>query len=198
MSAFVCGSRVALHLVRMSDNREWMITPRLETTPGLNTSSWTFNFSDLGLGRYRIKVTSDAGCNAQSGVFNLTGCDYALEGVRFSDGRALESEISAGKGREITGAFSVAVRWNGVRLPTAFAPGTPWGNRLRVQSTITGAYINDSRRGVNFTYESAGGGGLMNINLPFRIERDAIAHMMTGSRRIPLEFSIYNRAEVNG
>ncbi len=191
MSAFVCGNSAALRLVRVSDNREWVINSRLETTPGLNTSSWAFNYPDLGLGRFRIKVVSDAGCTGQSGVFNLTGCDYALESVRFRDGRPLDTGISADTGRYVTGAFSVAVRWNGVRLPSSFAPGTPWGNNLRVRSTITGNYINDPHSGVNFTYESAGAGGLITVHLPFRFERDAIAHMATSGRRIPLEFSFH-------
>lgn len=190
MSLSACGNSVELRPVRLSDNHEWVYR-RLSVTPGRNTVAMTFDPGVFRPGQYRLRIVSSTGCTAQSPVFTLAACDYALEGVRFSDGRTLESGISAGTGQYVTGAFSVTVRWNGIRLPASFSPGTPWGNLLRVRSTLTGTYINDPPAGTNFTYESARGGGLITVYLPFRFVRDAVPAMMTATRRIPLEFSFH-------
>ncbi len=181
MSAFACGNVVNISFVRLSDGHERVAGRRVSTTPGRNIITMTFDrvFSP---GHYRLMIISDAGCNAQTD-FNLVATDLGLESVSFSDGRTLESGINTGTGQYVTGTFSVAVRWNRI--------GNPWRNKLKVRSVLTGTYINNPTTGTAISNESMRSDGLINVRLPFRFERDAVSAMMTGTRRIPLEFSIH-------
>ncbi len=189
-----CGNQVNIYAIREGTDNRIYIT-QVHTTPGSNNWGWLANPDNISIGRYHIEIESSEGCKIRGAAFEVKSCDYAVETVTFLSGRSLATGIDTREGSVITGTFRVKVRWNGIELPSTFAPGTEWGNRMTVRSILTGETINTPRLGTNFDYTDAaptgivGASSLINVDIPFQLTRDDIANMMTDSRNIPLEFS---------
>ncbi len=185
-----CGDQVTITAVRQSDGHQTRVRS-MDAHPGENHLSWPVSQDSFEIGDYQLRFESDSGCTVRTAAFHVVGCDYALDTVTFSDGRPLSSGIDAGSGRTVSGTFRVTVRWNGIPLPPTFAPGTEWGNQLRVASTRTGEVICAPITGANFDYTTSRSGGPITVDVPFSFERDAIGGMRTESRNIPLQFSLH-------
>lgn len=190
-----CGDRVRVFAVEEGSDHKILLEARW-AQPGDNSFTWFVNPDTFHFGRYQIYIETSEGCRIRGAAFEITGCDYAIESVTFLDGRPLTAGVDARSGSIIHGGFRVKIRWNKIELPSSFAPGTAWGNLMKVRSTITGEIINVPASGINFDYtdvSTTSGGRSLNdiiyLNVPFEFERDDIAGMVTGSRNIPLEFS---------
>lgn len=190
-----CGNIVDIYAIRERSSNRIRLT-QVAAEPGDNNWTWLVNSGTITPGtRYHIEIESLEGCKIRGAAFEVQSCDYAIESVTFRNGRSLATGVDARDGSTISGTFRVRVRWNGIELPSTFAPGTEWGNLMKVRSTLTNDTINIPASGINFDYTDATATGiagtpfLINVDVPFEFARDDIAHMMTDTRNIPLEFS---------
>ena len=184
-----CGGWVDLYAVRLSNNHETRIHG-LATTTGMNAHTWRVDSSRYSTGRYSLRIVSSTGCSVRSPAFDISGCDYALESVTFNNGRPLSDGVDASSGREITGTFKVAVRWNQLAMAPVFDPTVEINNLLTVKSVRTEEVICVPEMGVNFNYGQARSDGLIFVEVPFTFLRAGIPDMRNSNRRIPLEFNI--------
>ncbi len=187
-----CGDRVSIYAIREGTDHRIDIT-QTDADPGSNSWEWHVNPDTIDPGgRYQIEIESTEGCKIKGSAFEVKSCDYAVESVTFLDGNSLATGIDARDGSVISGGFRVKVRWNRIELPSIFAAGTEWGNRMTVRSKLTNEIINTPIEGSNFDYTTAimaGSVGYIYVDIPFQFLRDDIAHMMNNNRNIPLEFS---------
>ncbi len=153
--------------------------------------TWQVDSSIFSPGRYKLKIVSNGGCSVQSPAFEITGCDYALESVTFTNNRPLSRGVDASSGREISGRFKVTVRWNRLSMAPGFDSAETITNLLTVKSIRTGEAICDPETGVNFDYSQALDLGRIVVIIPFKFLRDDIPDMRNADRQIPLEFKIH-------
>ena len=188
MSLFTCSNRVNIYAVSQADGQESRIRRDVDCDDGDNTIRWQPP-AGMTPGRYRIRVVAEDGCQGESGIFRLDACDYAIESLSIHGG-GLETGIDVREHSTVSGTFDVRVRWNGIPVPPNLPPGTSWGNRLTVLSTLTGTNITDPAEGASFTYrDRPDADGILLVRLPFSFPRDDIPAMRRG-RHLPLEFRL--------
>ncbi len=194
-----CGNQVTLYAQKEgTDQRIRLVT--VNTEPGRNTWDWPVSPENVDAGRYQIEIESSQGCKIRGAAFDIQSCDFAVDSAAFDgpfDGIPLSRGIDASDGSRISGTFKVKLRWNKIQFPSTFVLGTDYDKIVRVKSVLTGNNIGGS---ASIDYSTAFGHGVapdghtrvsyIYVEIPFNIDRDNIAHMMTGSRNIPLEFFI--------
>jgi|GEM_PF-5092649 len=189
-----CGNSVDIYASRTGGTNR-ILLGHSTARPGENSWTWYVDPENISTGRFKILIVSDTGCTVFGTPFIIEGCDYSVDSVSFRNGNPLARGIDAGESSVVSGVFRVRVLWNKIALPSTFSPGTAWGNTMNVRSKLTGQVITKPASGVNFDYTSARSSGgittnhVIYVDLPFEFARDDIAHMMTSTRNIPLEFS---------
>lgn len=187
-SAYDCGDRVRVDLVRQSDGSATTIrgfTP----SDGTDSDRWLIRKEHTVPGMYHLKVVCDKGCVGRSASFRIDGCDYGIESVQLAGGRNLEDGVDAsGPQTWISGNFKIRIEWNGELPPVAIS-----GDRFHevtVIATRTGASIRSPGSKLDpFNYTQADASSLISVTLPFLIPKDDIHRMLVG-QSIPLEFQI--------
>jgi hypothetical protein len=120
----------------------------------------------------------------------FTDCDYGIESVTFSDGTSLDRGISLPAGPTVRGTFRARIRWNGIRVPAEYSPGTTFWYEIKLYNTATGEHIIDYDAG-RFEYTARAS---FDVDVPFEFQKDDIPRM-SRDRFMPLEFRLVKYGE---
>jgi len=190
----LCGNEVRISAVRQENGEEMEIAGHRSSASGSNSYNW-FSIPTVyedRLGEYQIRLISNTGKEALSGVFTLAApgdipaasCDFAIDSATLSSGESLDHGISFVKGADLNLTLTVNVRWN--RIPAFTRDPARGSHRLEIYSVLAKELVSAGNNPANFFEGSADNSGMIRINVPIVLAADKVPDMIR-DRFIPLE-----------